>query len=263
MPPKARTHCKVEGCGQPVHVFPGGWRCSYCREHMHHRKAKVRDGQPSMTGQMLDVLRYLRAVRGQDGGMVPLAYPLAHGITLHHLIDRDWIVEDAGYYGITGRGLKALALYEPRRNRSDGVCPRCGQRPRHVRSSGMSDAYCLECLRARGRKRTAEHRNQGDPDRMCSRCHEKPRHRYSGGHVSTYCADCERERSNAKSRRAKANLLNDIRAGAPVPLCQHCKQKPRRVFANSISNYCADCGPRLMRRWKLNRALKHTYEGQL
>lgn len=35
----------------------------------------------------------------------------------------------------------------PRPPRTDGKCPRCGLRPRHVTASGTLTGYCLPCLK--------------------------------------------------------------------------------------------------------------------
>src|SRR5690606_26193189 len=116
-----------------------------------------REGFDSMTGQMLDVLRYLRAIQQQECDWCELTYPLAHGLTISHLLQRDWIFESAGLdgvrYKITGRGLQALKAYEMPTQRRDGLCPRCGENERHVSSSGRRVAYCLNCERERGREK--------------------------------------------------------------------------------------------------------------
>lgn len=261
MPPVAATTCKFAGCIAPRYVYPSGWKCQYCREHMKYRKARSLDGQPSMTGQMRDILTYLR---GCDG-FTELGYPFAHGSTIKHLIERDWIFESHGIdgsvkYKITGRGLDALKVYEPPRQRRDGICPRCGIRPRYVSpSSGRVNALCIECERQRGRQRRADGKLDGNPLRPCSRCGKRPRLQYPGGKYSTYCHHCARVTRRQNNRINQRHLLAAVQNGATVPLCQHCKKNPRRVSAHSVSKYCPDCQRETQRRTKARHAVKRVF----
>lgn len=173
-----RTKCKVEGCSAAPHVTPGGWKIPYCRAHMKRRHAKQRDGQPSMTGPMQDALSYLRDKQMSDEPFAELRYPLAHGTVISSLLERDWILESEGpdgvRYRITGRGLKALKLYETPRQRRDGICPACGVRPKRTYSTGRRCGWCLTCDRAYSRKKTKRLRQQSG---LCCRCHKRPRRR--------------------------------------------------------------------------------------
>lgn len=221
---------------------------------MHLRKARMRDGQPSMTGPMLDILRYLLVCKADETPFAPLEYPFAHGITVEGLLERGWIFQSPGLdgvrYRITGLGEEALRLYERRINRRDGICPRCGVRPRHVRASGVRAGFCLECDRARCR---GKQRNKaGTP---CPRCGGQ-RYQYPGGDYSAYCEDCARETRRVNGRKEERALLERIRAGESVPMCKSCKAKPRRVFVNSVSSYCAECLPVMTKRSKLKRVLR-------
>lgn len=260
MPPTRHTICKLPDCDQPVHVYPGGWRTPYCQQHMRRKKAKQRPGFDTMSGQMQDVLTYLRSMKKQGYEWVELAYPLAHGRTIKCLIKRDWIFESPGpdgiRYKITGRGLNALVAYEKPMQRRDGICPTCGKKPRHVRSSGQLDSHCNECERARGRLRRKLGNDIGDPNRPCSRCREKERHVYPNGKISTYCKPCEQISRRENARKQRQRMLVAVKAGGPVPMCKKCKKNPRRVFANSISEYCDECRLPYMRKYKLQRVLQ-------
>lgn len=261
MPPPPRTTCKVPGCNEPAHVYPSADRpIAYCAKHMKRRKSKQREGFQTMTGEMQDVLTHMRAMKQQGWAFVELTYPLAHGITIRGLIDRDWILESPGEdgvrYRITGRGLKALQAYEKKAQRRDGICPCCGEREKHIRSSGARDAYCLPCLREKAREKRTQGKITGNPNRPCSMCKTNPRHQYSSGRYSTYCHDCEKKRARRKNKKRRRELRESIRNGGPIPLCKECKEKPRRVFANSVSSWCADCGPKVMRKYKMQRALQ-------
>lgn len=228
---------------------------------MKHRKAKSRDGQPSMTGQMLDILRHLRQMRTEGEDFVTLTYPFAHGRTLKGLMERDWIFESRGIdgdvkYKITGRGLDALELYEPNRQRRDGICPRCGIRPRHVAHTGRRMAFCVECERARGRRKRVNGKANGDITRPCSRCKKRPRLQYPGGHYSSYCHHCAVVMHRRSNRINQQRLLKQVRCGGSVPLCQHCKKNPRHVSANHVCKYCLECQNETLRKTKLRRVLR-------
>lgn len=259
MPPVASKTCKLEGCDELRHVYPSGSKCQYCQEHMYLRKAKQRKGQPSMTGQMKAILERLANSKAQGWQYVELRYPFAHGQTLKNLMERDWIqsleVNNKTRYIITGRGEKALIAYQRQVGRHDNICPLCGENPRHVRSSGTRDAYCIDCLRILGREKRMRDKNRGNIHRPCSRCTKRPRHQYSGGAYSTYCSHCETIRGRQRRRRERKALIKSIRNGGPIPVYQICKERPRRVFKNSVSNYCAECGPTYLRELKSRRAL--------
>lgn len=261
MPPKASPYCRVEGCGAPRHIYPSGIKCQYCQAHMRLRKAKQRTGHATMTGQMLDILRYLSACKAQGFQFAELCYPFAHGTTIKGLVERDWIFASVGLdgvrYCITGRGEDALHAYKEAINRRDGICPKCGERPRHVRRSGKVDAFCLECLHDLSRRRREVLKNHmGNLERPCSRCHKRPRHRYAGGEYSTYCRHCERVNRRCNQRKQRRRTLKAVQAGGPVPLCKKCKAAPCRVYPNSISNYCLACKSMVQRRQKLARTLR-------
>lgn len=260
MPPKASPYCREEGCQNPRYIYPAGWKCQYCREHMKPRSSKRRDGDASMTGQMRDILRCLRQSKAQGFPFAELCYPFAHGITIKNLIERDWIFESAGLdgtrYKITGRGEDALARYEPHRQRRDGICPRCGQNPRHVRSSGRKDGFCIECLREIGREKRVQGNVNGDIERPRPRCHKRPRHQYPSGIYSTYCKPCERVNRRRNARKQRREIFKQVQAGAPVPVCRKCKAEPRRIHTNSISEYCVECGRVQIRKSKLRAILR-------
>lgn len=224
---------------------------------MRYRKAKQREGQPSMTGQMRDILVYLREMKRAGYIWVELKYPFAHGKTLDGLFERDWIfrssIESGTAYKITSRGEDALSYFDATESRRDGICPRCEKNPRHVRSSGQTDGYCIDCLRIRGIEKRERGGNLGDINRPCSRCKKRSRHQYPNGYLSTYCKHCEAVNRRRNARKQRRRLMKAVKAGAPVPMCKRCKERPRRVFPNSISDFCPVCLPTQMRSRKLKR----------
>lgn len=189
-------YCNLDGCGNLKHVYPRGDKAPYCTIHLKFRKGKFRGGEPRMTGPMETIMNHLKASLLADFPFAALpAKTDRRSVTA--LINRDWIIESRGLdglrYKITGRGLKILDHYTGMQVRHDGICPRCGEHPRHKPKSGRRSAYCLECEKARYQQKKMNGCRFVNPDRGCSRC-GKPIHQYSTGRYSTYCYDCEHER---------------------------------------------------------------------
>ena len=257
MPPKARPDCKIDDCGQPRYVFPNGDQAVYCRDHLNLRNTKRRNGLERMTGQMKAILQYLREQRDGDVYLfVELHYPLAHGKTLDKLLEDDRIfrsasaIDGAVKYRITGRGLKDLAVYEPKRNRKDGCCPSCGERPRRQYSSGRMAPYCEECDKALSRRKTARLRKRV-PKSPCSRCHKRARYQYPGGKFSAYCEHCARVVRRRNARKQRREVFKAVMAGAPVPNCKTCKVRPCVVFPHCIAEQCDECRKDTARRHRM------------
>jgi len=256
---ESRFICKMEGCSNLPHVYPSGMKAAYCKKHIRFRKGKFRS-DIHMTGPMSIVMNLLQAALLADYPFIELPKDTDHR-TIKALIDRDWMVQSKGLdgvrYKITGRGQKAFVMCAGDFNRRDGICPMCCEQPRHVRASGKLDAYCKQCLSVVARRKHERHGGRCvNPDRGCSRCGNHPLHQYSSGQYSTYCAACERVRSRLKSRKARETLMTAIRNGEPVPMCKHCHQQPRKVFANSVSSFCPECFSMLSKRRKLRRVLE-------
>lgn len=123
--------CMVYNCNEPVKVLRGGLKSRYCRTHHRARgTSNRRRGLAPMTENMLAVLRHLRDLKAQE-----ITYAALRGVdrrTLETLCERDWIMPTSERlsaklggicYSITGRGEKALNVYEPRLKRDDGLCP--------------------------------------------------------------------------------------------------------------------------------------------
>ncbi len=154
--------------------------------------------------------------------------PDVHGRTLWSLLNRDWIFKSPGLdgvrYKLTGRGLKALKVYEPTLRRDDGICPACGIRPRNVYPGGREYGYCAECER--------EHKREG----LCPRCKERPKHVARTGRVASYCLQCKAERAKDERKRKHQRLLERIAAGEHIK-CLKCDQ-PRYHTQNTVYDYC-------------------------
>lgn len=166
---------------------------------------------PLMTPPMMLVLIALRAAAEADSPFIHITD--VHPRTLNSLVSRDWIFASPGMdgtrYRITGRGLKALKVYEPVEYRRDGICPDCGKNPKHVTRSGRVECYCAGCLKKMGKRKYRLGIGK-NPETLCPRCKQRPRHREPGGAVNTYCKECGRvlkREAKTEKRRAQLALL--------------------------------------------------------
>lgn len=256
----AYPHCKAPGCTAPRYVFPYGGKLTYCAEHLRLKNTKQRDGLPSMSGDMRRILLDLRQCKESGWPFVKLNPTHYNGRSISALRARDWVFVSSGTdgerVGITGRGLEALEVYLPARNRKDGICPNCNTRPRGVRSNGNVMSYCAECERDYHRVKQARLRRRPEyTERLCCHCHERPRYRRAGGVGSSYCLECDQQRAKRRGARQRRRAAERARNG-DVNLCARCGERPRMAFENSVSNYCQPCARVMNRRWKLNRMLR-------
>jgi hypothetical protein len=203
-------------------------------------QALLRRGLPMMTSRMMAVLKELRTAQDSDTPFVMIVG--VHKRTLNSLIARDWIVADPGLdgwrYRITGRGLKALAVYEPVVKRTDGLCPRCGKRPRRLRKTGVLAPYCKQCERRMVRRKYALGIGRLRPEGTCARCHKRPRFVTSTGRVYCYCRHCKNLIRRHEHRRQRKQLLARILAGEHIACIKEGCDAPRHVFNNTVSDYC-------------------------
>lgn len=187
---------------------------------------------------------------------VALAFPQVESRTLKAALDKDWIFASDGpdgiAYKLTSRGEEVHLCYQGVRNRRDHICPRCGERERHIRSGGKREGYCLECARAVGRAKAARRRNTPRPPRPCPKCGQADVHVYGSGRSANYCFTCEAERIRENTRKRRAAELERARRGEVAP-CAHCGERPRVVTENSVNHYCAECRTKLNRQHRARR----------
>lgn len=53
---------------------------------------------------------------------------------------------------------------EEYQRRMDGICPKCGIRPKFIRKDGSKNAYCRECETIRVKNHPSYMRPKRDPD---------------------------------------------------------------------------------------------------
>lgn len=244
MPRPALPHCKVPGCTKPRHPYPNGTSASFCDEHLYLRNRRQRDGLPAATGGVRRLLAYLFECKRSGFEWVPLGWPDVEGRTIKAALRHDWIFESAGpdgiRYKLTARGEDVHLRYQGIRNRRDHICPRCGERERHIRSGGKRDGYCLECARAVSRAKNKRRRALPHKPRLCPKCGQADVHVYGSGKAANYCFSCEQARSKEKTARLRAAELERARRGEVRP-CARCGERPRVVTANAVNHYCAEC----------------------
>lgn len=193
---------------------------------------------PLCTPPMMKVLLELRAAAEADSPFIHL--PGVHSRTLRSLLNRDWIFKSPGSdgtrYKVTGRGLKALKVYEPTLRRTDDICPTCGIRPKKVYPGGSKGGYCDECEREHKRKQLKLKGKQLNPDGLCPRCKERPKHKTRKGGVRSYCNVCKKELAKDERKRKHQRLLERIAAGEHIK-CLKCDE-PRYHTQNTVYDYC-------------------------
>ena len=198
-------------------------------------------GYPVMTVQKMIVLMFLRD--SADAGY-PFAIVEAQSRTIQTLMVADLIVRSPGLdgerYKITGRGRKTLEVYlQPLKRRSDGICPRCGERPLGVYKSGNRTAYCKPCQAERSAERYAEKGYEKNPG-ICPTCGVREKHITSTGNVRSYCQPCRRKYAKKERRRRQKRLNWKIDIGLPV-LCIKCKERQRVRHGKTVYDYCHEC----------------------
>lgn len=222
-------------------------------QHLTNWTIRVRRGLPLITPMMLTVLQQLRDAKNAD--MPFIALQDAHGNTLRALIQRDWIFASPGLdgmrYKLTGRGEKALKVYEQPLKRHDGICPDCGKNPKHITRGGHAEGYCLDCLRANAKRARALKLKVKRGDAPCSRCKKRPRHQHKNGTFNTYCDHCKRVMSRRWKRKTFKKKLERARRGELI--CIRCKAAPRHYTEKSVYDYCVDCFHAYMREYNDRR----------
>lgn len=223
-------------------------------------KQAKRQGLPAMSQTMMEILYKLRDAR-QGNPFIPLeGY---HARTLRTLCERDWMIESPGLdgirYRITGRGLKALSVYEQPSHRFDGICPQCGVRPKMTYSSGVQAGYYQECIQMRQNRAYTVKGNQLNPDGMCAKCGKRQRHTYPSGHTIAYCAKCRQKMRKQERKRKHKRLLKRIKQGEFIP-CIRCGEEPRYHNSKTVYDYCHACyreyHNEYLHKWKLRKALE-------
>jgi len=195
---------------------------------------------PPITPRLLDVLIRLRTAQDSDAPFDALTG--VHKRTLNALIERGWIYSDPGRdgwrYRITALGLKALKVYEPQLKRYDGICPECGDHPKHVTRGGRVEGYCAACLLKQGRRKYALRIESKRPDTLCPRCHKRTRSRLPNGRVRTYCEPCTRRLKHRDKKRQLRSRLERVLAGEFIKCRQPGCEQPIHHTENSSYDFC-------------------------
>lgn len=210
-------------------------------------KQRQRAGMPSITRKMYNVLAFLKQAKDADYPFVPLP-PGIDARTIRALceLSRGWVFASPGLdgvrYTITGAGEKALKVYTPTVKRGDGICPRCGERPRRVRKQGANIGtpapYCAACENRMARRKYRLGVDRLLPDRLCSRCRKRPRYVASTGRVYTYCRHCKNVLHRRRHRRERKFLLKRALAGEHIPCRRENCDEPRYVSGKTVQDYC-------------------------
>lgn len=195
-----------------------------------------------MTRNMMSVLIQLRSAQAFDSPFISL--PGVDPRTISALYERDWITGGSGFdgqrYKITGRGLKALAVYEPQVKRTDGLCPRCSERPRRMRKTGIAAPYCGQCESRMQRRNYVLGLNTPNPELPCCRCRKRSRYIASTGKVYTECRHCKNLRQRRRHKRERRELLARIVAGEHIGCRKAGCEQQRWVTGKTVQDFCRE-----------------------
>lgn len=194
------------------------------------------------TATMFMVLEYLVDAQAKDWPYIALDQ--FHKRTINSLLARKWIRPSPGIdglkYAITDDGKRAHKIFSRPPKRTDGICPTCGIRPRHVSTTGYKHGWCIECEREYKSFRYHKRLDRMNPNRLCSACKQRPLHRYKGGKLSTYCTECRHAQRKAEKRAQHDRDLARIAAGE-ILLCRACKKEPRAHTERYVRDRCPAC----------------------
>ena len=187
-----------------------------------------------------------RLIEAEDEGNPWVDLDDVFHTTRSALCRKDWAVESPGLdgvrYKVTGRGRKAYAVFSTptEMRRWDGICPRCGLRPKAVTANGHKLGYCEACA-SEAKKRNYQLRGDGwhhDAERLCPDCGLRPVHVTANGHVHPYCRECKNRRSRQEHRLRNERKRQRIQAGEHIG-CVTCGA-PVYYSENWVYDYCQE-----------------------
>jgi hypothetical protein len=188
------------------------------------------------------VLDFLAKAKAQGWPFVTLEG--VHKRTINALFEYDLIdicsTADGTRYKITDRGERTRKVYETPTRRSDGMCPVCGIRPRHVLKNGKVYGYCVECERDHKRKTYQLRRPRINPDRMCSHCGKRKVHVSQNGRAITYCLHCKNVKNRSEKRKKRRREVKLAQRGIIKTCIVKGCTNPRHVTATCVQDYCTE-----------------------
>lgn len=205
---------------------------------MKKRKHWYVPGYKVVTEPQISTLEYLISQDDEYGGTwcnLDNVWP----ITLKSLLRRDWVQRSprpngTGYdYKITLRGRTAATecrAHKTQDYRYDGICSKCGERPKARAHAG----YCHVCQKEANRELREKNpkyhmRHKG---KLCKNCRKRRITHHK------LCNQCHYEHQKAmKQRHAR-----EIEAGKrDAPICPTCKERPRAIRSGILIGYCVEC----------------------
>jgi len=195
----------------------------------------------NLTQAQLDALRTLH-----DAGIGVFVWLRLHRLTHLKFVNNGWVLYSApdkrtisdlkalkaqppAHYALTAQGEAIYRAFCTGYRRQDGICSRCGDRPR---ARGAS--YCRQCENARMR-------HYREVKAGLCRCGQ-PRAQSKSGRYYHQCADCHKRRTAAHYANQHAKRLAAHAAGNPI-LCARCKTRPCYISPSGSSSRatCAEC----------------------
>jgi hypothetical protein len=201
-------------------------------------------GDIRITNLQAQVLKFMSDAKKQDWVALPLDE--VHMATIKVLLREGWIYESPGpdgmRYRITVEGERAAKLgnLPKASHRTDGICPRCCERPRYTRTTGELAPYCTECSREHARRTYALGVQTVKTGRMCSRCKKRPVKTRSSGRVITYCDHCHNVMNRRGKKRWHKQKLERIRQGEVLLCTRPDCTNPRHYTERTVYDWCLD-----------------------
>ena len=195
-------------------------------------------GYKVVTEPQISTLEYLISQDDEYGGAwcgLDHVWPM----TIKSLLRRDWIQRSARLdgtgddYKITNRGrvaAKECREYTPRDYRYDGICAKCGERPKSRARAG----YCEVCQKQANRELREKNpryhtRHKG---KVCKNCKKNTITHHK------LCNKCHYQNQRAMKRRHAQEIEAGIR---DAPICPTCNERPRAIRAGMLIGYCVEC----------------------
>lgn len=215
----------------------------------------------TLTQTQLDALRQLH-----EAGVGTFVWLRLHRNTHLKFFNAGWVIMSApprsvtelralktqppAHYALTAQGEAIYQAFCTGYRRRDGICPRCGERPRTP-----GNEYCRECENERARAYRAV------PSGLCA-CGQ-PRKQSKTGRYYDECADCLRRKNRERYQAQHAARVDAQAAGTPITCCIPGCDNPCYISPSGRSSRttCASCANVISRRsnrtYRRNRLIRH------
>lgn len=210
----------------------------------------------TLTQAQLDALRHLH-----EAGVGVFTWMRLHRNTHLKFFNAGWVIMSApkrkdteiqklraqppAYYALTPQGEAIYQAFCTGYKRRDGICPRCGERPRTP-----GNEYCRECENERAKAFRVVKPG------LCA-CGQ-PRQQSKNGRYYDECADCLRRKNRERYQAQHAARVAAQAAGRPITCAMPGCDNPCYISPSGRSSKttCASCANAISRRSNRNRLIR-------